>query len=186
MGVEQYELLKESMDEIVTVAAKYHQHLQPAVVDSLSAALIANSNSVSSSQPQVVQEDDATKSDSVKNSSNDVDWDFRSALLNLNASYDLSSKQFTNTEFPALLAFVVQRHAPNELKKQPVTAKHLQDGCRTVDRKIPANPANTLSKASTNGLLDKVKGQSGYTLTPKGENRVNEILAEQASHDRPV
>lgn len=179
MSVEQYDLLKRSMDEIVTVAAKYDQHLQPAVVDSLSAALIADSNGVSSAQPQVVQEDDATKSESDKKSSDAAEWDFRSELLKLNASYDLSRQQFKDTEFPALLAFLVQRHAPNELKKQPVTAKHLQDGCRTVDRKIPANPANTLSKATTNGLLDKVKGQSGYTLTPKGENRVNEILAGQ-------
>ena len=48
MSKENYELLKDTMDEIVTVAVKYDKHLQPAVVDCLSSALIANSSGVSS------------------------------------------------------------------------------------------------------------------------------------------
>ena len=179
MSKEQYELLKDSMAEIVTVAEKYEKHLQPTVADCLSAALIADSSGISSEQRHGLHAKEATNGEIVKQSTDRAEWDFRSQLLKMMESYDLSRIEFKDPEFTALLAFVFRRHAPNERKNEPITVDHLEDACRTIDRNIPSQPASTLSTAKADGLLDKVKGQAGYTLTPKGENRVNEILAAQ-------
>lgn len=179
MSVEQYELLKDTMDEIVTVAAKYNPHLQPAVLECLSMALIADSSGANGQLNPALQEEQGANGETVTDSAEVEDWDFRSELLQIKEQHGLSRKQFKDTEFPALLAWVVKRYAPNEHKTQPITKEHLVDGCRTVDREIPSNPANTLSKAKVSGLLDKVKGRAGYTLTPKGENLVNARIKVQ-------
>ena len=179
MSNSQYERLKEKMDEIVAVATNYDQQLRPVVVECLSMALIADSSDVFSNVPLRPEADEAATGVNATDSGEVTDWDFRSNLLQMNERYDLSRKQFKDPEFPALIALVIKRHAPDDQKSQPITKEHLENGCRTVDRPIPSQPAATLSTATSQGFLDKVKGQSGYTLTPKGENRVNEILAEQ-------
>ena len=179
MSKGQYEILKSKLDEIAKVAAKYDTHVQPAVVDSLSAALIADSSGVSSQKQLDGQGAESTKVEPITESGDTAEWDFRSELVKMNENYDLSRKQFKDPEFAALLGFVVKQNAPTEHKNRPITKEHLEDACRTVDRKIPSQPASTLSTATAQGLLDKVKGQSGYTLTSKGENRVTDVLKAQ-------
>ncbi|MCY4061155.1 MAG: hypothetical protein OXG53_02175 [Chloroflexi bacterium] len=174
-----YGLLKETMDEIVAVAANYDPPLRPVVVECLSMALIADSSGVSSGVPHRPEANEAETGANATDSTEVTNWDFRGELLQLNECYDLSRKKFKDPEFPALIALVIKRHAPIDQKSQPITKEHLENGCRTVDRPIPSQPAATLSTATSQGFLDKVKGQSGYTLTPKGESRVNEILAAQ-------
>lgn len=179
MSSEQYELLKDALDEIVTVAVTYDPHLQPVIVECLSTALISNSSGVASHFPHRPEANETAAAGNAPDSTEVADWDFRSSLVQMNERYDLSRKQFKDPEFPALIALVIKKHAPDDQKSQPITKEHLENACRTVDRPIPSQPAATLSTATSQGFLDKVKGQSGYTLTPKGENRVNEILAEQ-------
>ena len=179
MSKEQYENLKFKLDEIVNVAAQYDPHLQPSVIDCLSAALIAESGGLSSQQRPDLPAMEVTKDEGVGESLDLAEWDFRNEMLKMNESYDLSRKQFKDTEYAALLAFVVKRRAPNEQKVQPITKENLEEACRTVGRTIPSQPAYTLSTAKSQGLLEKVKGQTGYKLAPKGENRVNAILAAQ-------
>ena len=167
------------MDEIVKVAAKYDPHLQPAVLECLSMALIADSSGVNGQPPHVLQEKQGTQGETVTDSTEVADWDFRSDLLQMNERYDLSRKQFKDPEFAALLAFTVKQYAPTEYKNRPITIENLEEACRTVGRTIPSQPAYTLSTAKSQGLLNKVKGQTGYKLARKGENRVNAILAAQ-------
>lgn len=179
MSKAQYELLKGTIDEIVALAANYDPQLRPVVVECLSRALIADSSGLSSQAPHRLEANEAATGENATDSTEATDWDFRDNLLQLNERYDLSRKQFNDLEFPALIALVINRHAPDDQKSQPITKEHLENGCRTVGRPIPSQPVSTLSKATSQGFLDKVKGLSGYTLTPKGENRVNEILAAQ-------
>lgn len=179
MGKQHVERLKEEIPGHVTFAEGYPAQYRTIIFDYLCQAELKDDGM----EAEVVAAlEDETVIESGSQSTHDAEsepWDFRRELLKLKESYDLSRKRFKDPEFAALLAFVVNQFAPTEYKNRPITKEHLEDACRTLDRKIPSQAAYTLSVAKREGLLDKAKGESGYTLTPKGENRVRELLSAQ-------
>ena len=179
MSKEQYDTLVSNLDDILDLAAKCDKHLQPTVVDWLCAALIADSGRMPDQLDYVLPVKEGVEEKPVADPTEESDWDFRTDLLRWNERFELSRRRFKDPEFAALLAFVVKRDGPNDLKNRPITKEHLEEACRAIDRPIPSQPGSTLSKAATMGLLDKAKGQAGYMLTPKGENRSRNLLKEQ-------
>ena len=179
MGKEQYALLVSKMADIVNLAEKFDKHLQPTIVDWLCAALIADSSRGTGKLENILPFVETTEHMAADGPPQDADWDFRSVLIEWNGRYDLSRNAFNDPEFAALVAFVVKDEAPYDQKNRPITKGDLEEACRAIDRKIPSQSASTLSTATARGLLDKVKRKPGYTLAPKGENRVRDLLKAQ-------
>lgn len=89
--------------------------------------------------------------------------DIKSFVTNKNPSSD--------NQFAATIAYYYQFEAPEEEKKESVTAEDVQEACRKVGRTRLGDPGKTLRNAHGMGYLDKAD-RGTYRINTVGENLV--------------
>jgi hypothetical protein len=77
----------------------------------------------------------------------------------------------TDRQFAATIAYYYRFEAPEDQRKDSITAKDLQDACKMTGRNRFKTPAQTLLNAHNAGLLDKAS-YGAYSLNTVGENLV--------------
>lgn len=90
----------------------------------------------------------------------------------------------SNNDFAAMVAYYYRFEAPEEQRKEFITAADLQEACRLTGRERLPKPSQTLVHAYTAGLLEK--GERGaYSISTVGENLVAVTLPLQPGESRP-
>jgi hypothetical protein len=78
----------------------------------------------------------------------------------------------TDKQFAATVAYYYRFVAPQEQRKDCISADDLQDACRRVGRHRLKKPNQTLINTHHSGLLDKGSETGMYSLNTVGENLV--------------
>jgi hypothetical protein len=86
----------------------------------------------------------------------------------------------TDNQFAAAVAYYYRFEAPENERKESVTADDLQEACRRVGRHRLNKPSQTLVNAHAVGLLDKAE-RGSYTINAVGENLVAMTLHSGAA-----
>lgn len=78
----------------------------------------------------------------------------------------------SDTQFAATVAYYYRFEAPQNQRKDTITAEDLQDACRKAGRERLKIPGQTLRNAVGLGLLDKGSERGTFTINTVGENLV--------------
>lgn len=90
----------------------------------------------------------------------------------------------SNSEYAATVAYFYKFVAPDEDKKEAITAEDLQESCRLIGRDRFQKPSQTLVNAHATGLLDKGNDRGFYSVSTVGENLVAVTLPSSANPAR--
>lgn len=181
MNTEQYDQLVDQMGHIVAEAKKFPEHLQVAVVNNLCKAFlsdqfgsgIAGSNGRQATASAVVT--------GVAVEQRDEPWDYERALIQLASENSIDMTKLNGQQFATFVAYVFKVLGPKDRQEDGISADILVAASRTADRRLPGKASATLSNAKQSRLLNKAKGTSGYTLAPKGENFIYDLLNGKGS-----
>jgi len=89
----------------------------------------------------------------------------------------------SDNQFTATVAYYYRFEAPEDQRKDAITAEDLQDACRKASRDRLKNPAQTLVNAHSAGLLDKAE-RGAYAINSVGENLVAMTLPGEAADSK--
>jgi hypothetical protein len=91
----------------------------------------------------------------------------------------------SDVHFAASVAYYYQFEAPENVKRDSITAEDLQDACRTAGRDRLHKPAQTLVNAYNQGFLEKAGDRGSYRVSTVGENLVAIALPGDAGQPQP-
>lgn len=176
MNAEVYNLLVNQMGHIVAEAESYPEHLQATVVNNLCKAYLSNhdgNGNVGSNGRQAIPSVVAT---GVVADQSDEPWDYERALIQLASEKNIDMTKLNGKQFATFVAYVFKVQGPKDRQEDGISADILVAASRTADRRLPGKASATLSNAKQSRLLNKAKGTSGYTIAPKGENFIYDLL----------
>lgn len=171
------ERLKHEMEGLVAFADGFAEHYRPTILNNLCRALMMDSRN--GKDPVEKFRNESAEETKKRNSESESSepWDYRQDLVALGKDHNKDLKKLNQQHFVTLLAYVLTVRRPKNGQVVELTPEVLVEACRATGRKQPANAGSTLRAAKSHGRIDRIKGQKGYTLAPRGENFINDLLS---------
>ena len=171
------ERLKHEMDDFVSFADGYAEHYRPTILNNLCRALMMDSRNGKDSVEKLVNESAQETTNRIAVSEATEPWDYRQDIIALAKDHNIDLKKLKQQHFVTLLAYVITVRQPHDDHRVELTPETLKEACRATGQKQLADAGSTLRAAKSRGHLDRKTGQKSYTLAPKGENFINDLLS---------